>query len=131
MHLRDCYVVAKQNVNLKQIEKSIKEMPNYFADYDTNVHFVSQEELNKNHKKMPHGGFVIRSGETSEGVKQTMEFSLSLNSNAEFCSSVLLAYARATVRMRKQGRSGVISIFDIPTSLISLKSLENRREKFL
>ena len=93
-HTRECYVVAKEGADLKRIENEIITMPNYFADYDTTVTFISQEELNEKHSKLPHGGFVIRNGETSEGVKQVAELSLNLDSNPEFTSSVLVAYAK-------------------------------------
>ena len=94
--MRECYVVAEEGADKAQIEKAIKEMPNYFADYDTTVTFITEEELKENHSKMPHGGFVIRTGETGrEGNKHVIEYSLKLDSNPEFTSSVLVAYARA------------------------------------
>ena len=105
-------------------------MPNYFADYDTTVTFISQEELNEKHSKLPHGGFVIRNGETSEGVKQVAELSLNLDSNPEFTSSVLVAYARAVYRMSKQ-QSGAITVLDVPFSLLHLSSGEVLRKELL
>ena len=99
-------------------------MPNYFADYDTVVHFISQEELDKNHSKMPHGGFVFRSGMTGEGNKHIIEFSLKLDSNPEFTANVLLAYARAAYRMNKEGQKGAKTVFDVPLSYLSEKPYE-------
>lgn len=129
-HTRECYVVAKEGADLKRIENEIITMPNYFADYDTTVTFISQEELNEKHSKLPHGGFVIRNGETSEGVKQVAELSLNLDSNPEFTSSVLVAYARAVYRMSKQ-QSGAITVLDVPFSLLHLSSGEVLRKELL
>ena len=89
-------------------------MPNYFSDYDTTVHFITDEELKRDHSGMPHGGFVIRTGETGEGTKQRIEFSLKLESNPEFTSSVLVAYARAIAKMAKEGKKGALTVFDVP-----------------
>src|SRR5699024_10887851 len=105
-HKRECYIVPEDGASEAEIEETIKTMPNYFADFDTTVHFISEEELSKNHSHMPHGGFVIRSGETGEGNKQIYEFSLNLNSNPEFTASVLTAHARAAYRMNKAGQTG-------------------------
>ena len=102
--------------------KEIKEMPNYFSDYNTVVHFVSEEELKEKHSKMSHGGFVLRSGKTSENINQIAEFSLNLDSNPEFTGSVLVAYARAIYRLRKQGKTGAITVLDIPAALLSTKT---------
>lgn len=121
-HLRECYVVAHEGADLAKIETEIKTMPNYFADYETIVHFISEEELKTNHSKMPHGGFVFRTGETGEGNKQIIEFSLKLDSNAEFTASALVAYARAAYRMNKEGMSGAKTVFDIPLAYLSPKS---------
>ena len=114
-HTRLCYVVAKDGANLQKIEEQIKTMPKYFADYDTTVNFISQEELNKNHSAIPHGGFVIRSGKTGENNQNThiIEYSLKLDSNPEFTASVLVAYARAVMRMKNRGHSGCITVFDV------------------
>lgn len=128
-HTRECYVVAEEGADLARIEKEIKEMPNYFADYDTTVHFISEEELKQNHGGIPHGGFVLRSGKSAAGNKFLMEFSLKLDSNPEFTSSVLLAYARAVYRMRKEGRTGAITAFDVaPKYLSPLSEAEQRKE---
>lgn len=117
-HLRECYVVAEEGADLDRIEREIKEMPNYFADYDTIVHFISEEELKKNHSGMPHGGFVIRSGDTG-GNKQIVEYSLNLASNPEFTGSILVAYARATYWMSMSGDSGAKTVFHINLSRVS------------
>ncbi len=123
-HLRECFVVAEEGVDLAAIENTIKTMPNYFADYDTIVNFVSEEELKANHSKMPHGGFVFRTGVTGleEENKQIIEFSLKLDSNPQFTANVLVAYARAAVRMNKEGMKGAKSVFDVPLSYLSAKS---------
>lgn len=118
-HLRECFVVAHENADLAQIEKTIKTMPNYFADYETIVHFITEEELKANHAKMPHGGFVFRTGETGEGNKQIIEFSLKLDSNAEFTGSTLVAYARAAYKMNQEGTTGAKTVFDIPLTYLS------------
>lgn len=123
-HLRECFVVAEDGADKVKIEETIKNMPNYFADYDTVVHFISQEELDKNHSKMPHGGFVFRSGETGEGNNHIIEFSLKLDSNPEFTANVLLAYARAAYRMNKEGQKGAKTVFDVPLSYLSEKPYE-------
>lgn len=125
-HLRDCYVVLEDGVDKEEIETKIKTMPNYFKDYDTEVHFISEEELLKEHSKMPHSGFVIRSGKTGKNndVNQIIEYSLNLGSNPEFCSSVILAYTRAVYRLSKQGNVGARTVFDIPPSLLTTKTRE-------
>ena len=120
-HIRECFVVAKEGADKALIEKQIKEMPNYFADYHTIVHFISQEELNKNHAGLPHGGVVIRSGETGGGHKHTIEYSLKLDSNAEFTSSVLVAYARAVYRLFQKGEYGCKTVVDIPPAYLLLE----------
>lgn len=129
-HTRECFVVAEEGADLERIENEIKTMPNYFADYDTTVHFISQEELDKNHSGLPHGGFVIRSGNTG-GNKHVMEFSLNLDSNPEFTASVLAACARAVARMNKEGKSGAITIFDIAPAYFSDKSGDELRHSLL
>lgn len=130
-HTRECYVVLKEGADAAQVEKAIKEMPNYFFDYDTTVAFISLEELRKNHSAMPHGGFVLRSGQTSEGAKQIIEYSLKLDSNPEFTGSILTAYARAAYRLAKRGEKGARSVFDIPPALLSKKSGEELRATML
>lgn len=119
-HKRECYVAAEEGADLARIEKEIKEMPNYFADYDTTVHFISEEELKEKHGGLPHGGFVLRSGATG-GNKHLLEFSLKLDSNPEFTASVLTAYARAVVKLSKEGVSGAKTVFDIPLKYLSDK----------
>ena len=130
-HWRDCYVVAEEKADLATIEKEIKTMPNYFAEYETKVHFLSEEDFHKNHTEMPHGGFVFRSGETSEGKNQILEFALKLDSNPEFTASVLAAYARAVFRMAKEGKSGAVTVFDIPLGLLSPEEPAELRKKLL
>lgn len=130
-HLRDCYVVAEEGADLAAIEREIKEMPNYFADYDTTVHFISEEELKKNHSAMPHGGTVLRSGLTGENSKQIIEFGLKLDSNPEFTASVLVAYARAVYKLSQAGQAGAKTVFDIPFGLLSPKSPEQLRKELL
>ena len=130
-HLRDCYVVAEEGADKEQIAESIKTMPNYFADYDTKVTFITEQELKEKHSQLPHGGFVIRSGKTgaNQGNTHIMEFSLKLDSNPEFTASVLVAYARAVSRLNKEGQFGAKTVFDIPFGYLSAKSpAELRRE---
>lgn len=123
-HLRECYVVAEEDADKAKIEKEIKTMPNYFSDYHTIVHFVSEKELLKNHSKMSHGGFVIRSGYTgrNEENKQLIEYSLKLDSNPEFTASILVAYARAAYRLYENKEYGAKTIFDIAPSMIINKT---------
>ena len=132
-HTRECFVVAKEGADLERIEREIKTMPNYFADYDTTVHFISAEELKRDHSGIPHGGFVIRSGKSGLENENThvMEFSLKLDSNPEYTSSVLVACARAVVRLNAEGASGARSILDIPPSYLSQKSPEQLRRELL
>ena len=131
-HTRDCYVVAHEGADKDLIEEAIVSMPNYYADYDTKVSFVSEEELIKNHSKMPHGGFVIRSGETGgEDRRQVMEYSVKIESNPEFTSSVLVCYARAAYRLSRKGRTGAKTVFDIAPSLLTLKTKEELRRDLL
>lgn len=130
-HLRECYVVAEEDADLTRIENEIKTMPNYFADYDTTVHFITEEELRKNHSKMKHGGTVIRSGETGGGNTQNAEFSLKLDSNPEFTASVLITLARAVVRLNKEGQIGAKDIFGVPIGYLSPRSPEELRKEFL
>lgn len=130
-HTRECFVVLEEGTNKEVVEKQIVTMPNYFADYDTTVHFISEEELQQNHSGMPHGGFVIRSGVSGNGDQQLMEFSLKLESNPNFTSSVLVAYARAAYRLGQSGQSGAKTVYDIPFGLLSPKSPEQLRAELL
>ena len=132
-HVRECFVVAKEGADRAKIEHDIKTMPAYFADYDTTVHFISAEELARDHSGIPHGGFVIRSGKTGfDGEhRHLIEFSLKLDSNPEFTSSVLVAYARAAVRMSREGASGCKTVFDVPPAYLSAESGEELRRRLL
>lgn len=129
-HLRECYVVAKDGADKDRIEREIKEMPNYFSDYDTTVTFVSEEELKRCHSKMPHGGMVIRSGSTGEN-QHVMEFSLKLDSNPEFTASVLTAYARAAVRLHQEGKRGAMTVLDVPLSYLTPEDPAWQRKNLL
>lgn len=124
-HLRDCYVVLEEGADPNKVKQAIVTMPNYFADYDTFVTFISQEELNANHKGIPHGGFVIRTGETSDGVKHRIEYSLQLDSNPEFTSSVMIAYARACYRLNKEGSYGCKTVFDVAPKYLSIQKYDD------
>ena len=129
-HTRECFVVAEEGADLAQIENDIKTMPNYFSDYDTTVHFISEEELKRDHSGIPHGGFVIRSGKTgwNNENNHVIEYSLKLDSNPEFTSSVLVAYARAAYRMNKEGQTGAKTVFDVaPAYLSSADGAELRK----
>ena len=132
-HTRECFVVLEDGADAAKVEQEIKTMPNYFADYDTTVHFISEEELKKNHSGIPHGGFVLRSGVTgwNKENKHLIEYSLKLDSNPEFTSSVLVAYARAAYRMAEQGQFGCKTVFDIPPAYLSSMSGEELRAKML
>ena len=130
-HLRECFVVAEEGADQAEIEQAIKTMPNYFADYTTVVHFVSEEELRRDHSAMPHGGFVIRSGETSDGNKHVIEYSLKLDSNPEFTSSVLVSYARAAWKLSNGGDCGAKTVLDIAPALLSPKSGGQLRAELL
>ena len=131
-HTRECYVVAQEGANKAEIENAIKTMPNYFDEYNTTVHFIAEEELKRDHSKMPHGGFVIRTGETGEeGNKHVIEYSLKLDSNPEFTASVLIAYARAAYRLNQKGENGARSVFDIAPALLSMKTPEQLRKEIL
>ncbi len=129
-HTRECYVVVEEGADKAAIEEAIKTMPNYFSDYDTTVTFISQEELDANHKGLPHGGFVLRSGNTGEN-HHLIEYSLTLDSNPEFTASVLTAVARAVARMNREGLTGAKTIFDIPASYLSPLSGEELRAHLL
>lgn len=132
-HTRECFVVLEEGADAAKVKAEIKNMPNYFSDYDTTVHFISQEELDKNHSGIPHGGFVLRSGKTGwEGEhSHLIEYSLKLDSNPEFTSSVLIAYARAAYRLHKEGQSGCKTVFDIAPAYLSSKSGEELRASML
>ena len=132
-HTRECFVVAEPGADLNRIENDIKTMPNYFADYDTTVHFITEEELLRDHSGMPHGGLVVRSGATGEAGenKQLMEFSLKLDSNPEFTANVLVCCARAVYRMQQEGQSGAKTVFDVPPAYLSPKSGEELRKQLL
>lgn len=132
-HLRECFVVAEEGADKAQIEERIKTMPNYFADYDTIVHFISEEELKRDHSGIPHGGFVIRSGKTGWENENShlIEYSLNLDSNPEFTSAVLVAYARAAYRMSKEGQSGCKTAFDVAPAHLAVQSPEELRAHFL
>lgn len=132
-HTRECFVVAEEGADRERIEQEIKNMPNYFADYDTTVTFITEEELKKNHNKIPHGGFVIRCGKTGWNLENShvIEYSLKLDSNPEFTSSVIAAYARAAYRMSKEGMTGCKTVFDIAPAYLSPLSGEQLREKML
>lgn len=132
-HIRECFVVAKEGADKAKIEKEIKEMKNYFADYDTTVHFISKEELDRDHSGIPHGGFVIRSGKTGFNSENNhiIEYSLKLDSNPEFTSSVLVAYARAAYRLNNEGARGCKTVLDIAPSYLTEKSNEELRASLL
>ncbi len=132
-HLRECFVVLEEGADKEKIENEIKTMKNYFADYNTIVHFISEEEFKKEHNKMPHGGFVIRSGNTDKTGenKHIMEFSLKLDSNPQFTASVLCAFARAAYKMNKEGMCGCKTAFDIPLSYLSAQAPEELRKHLL
>ncbi|MBQ6848300.1 MAG: diaminopimelate dehydrogenase [Clostridia bacterium] len=132
-HTRLCYVVAEENADKDRIEKEIVTMPNYFADYDTTVNFISAEEMKRDHSGIPHGGMVIRSGKTGMNKENThiIEYNLKLDSNPEFTSSVIVAFARAAVRMSKEGISGCKTVFDVPPAYLSPKSAESLRKNLL
>lgn len=132
-HTRECFVVAAEGADLKAIEEAIVTMPNYFADYDTTVHFISQEELDRDHKGIPHGGMVFRTGTTGldNGTNHVIEYKLNLESNPEFTAGVLTAYARAAYRLNKEGQSGCRTIFDIAPAYIHPESPDTLRAKLL
>lgn len=132
-HRRECYVVAEEGADLAEIEREIKSMPNYFADYDTTVTFISEEELKRDHSEIPHGGFVIRSGATGEHDehKHLIEYSLKLDSNPEFTTNVLVAFARAAVRFAQNGDFGCKTVFDVPPAYLSPLSGEKIRAEML
>lgn len=132
-HTRECFVVAEDGADKARIENEIKTMPNYFADYDTTVHFITMDEMKKNHSALPHGGLVIRSGKTGWNGENTniIEYKLTLDSNPEFTACVLVAYARAAYKLNKAGESGCKTVFDIPPALLSSQSPEELRAHLL
>ena len=130
-HTRECFVVVEDGADKAAIENEIKTMPNYFADYDTTVHFISAEEMKRDHSGLPHGGSVIHSGITSEGTTQVIEYSLKLDSNPEFTGSVLAACARAAYRMNTEGMKGAKTLLDIAPAYLSKRSADELRAHFL
>ena len=132
-HTRECFVVLEEGADAAKVEQEIKTMPNYFADYDTTVHFISEEELKRDHSGIPHGGFVLRSGVTGweKEHRHLIEYSLKLDSNPEFTSSVIVAYARAACRLAAEGQSGCRTVFDIAPAYLSPKSGEELRASML
>lgn len=132
-HTRECFVVVEKNADKAKIEKAIKEMPKYFADYDTTVHFITQEELDKDHKGIPHGGFVIRSGKTgiNNANSHIIEYSLKLDSNPEFTASILIAFARAAHKMSTKGQTGCKTVFDIAPADLSIMPVQEIIKKML
>lgn len=132
-HVRECFVVVEDGADKQRIENEIKTMPNYFADYDTIVHFITMEELKREHSALPHGGTVIRSGKTGWNSENShiIEYKLNLDSNPEFTASVLVAYARAAYKLNKSGDSGCKTVFDIPPAMLSSETPENLRKHLL
>lgn len=132
-HTRECFVVLEEGADAAKVEAEIKTMPNYFADYDTTVHFIDEEELKRNHSGIPHGGFVIRSGKTGwdEENSHVIEYSLKLDSNPEFTACVLVAYARAAYRLSKEGQAGCKTVFDVAPAYLSAMSGEQLRAGLL
>ena len=132
-HTRECFVVAEEGADLAKIEEEIKTMPNYFADYDTTVHFITEEEFERDHTGIPHGGFVFRTGVTGleKEHKHVIEYSLKLDSNPEFTSSVILAFARAINRLAEEGTTGCKTVFDIAPAYLSPMSAEDLRAHML
>ena len=132
-HTRECFVVLEDGADAAKVEETIKNMPNYFSDYDTTVHFISEEELKANHSGIPHGGFVIRSGKTgwNQENSHVIEYSLKLDSNPEFTSCVIVAYARAAYRLYKEGQSGCKTVFDIAPAYLSAKDGAELRKNLL
>lgn len=132
-HTRECFVVLEEGADAAKVEEEIKTMPNYFSDYDTTVHFISEEELKANHSGIPHGGFVLRSGKTGWNGenKHLIEYSLKLDSNPEFTASVLVAYARVAYKLAQEGQSGCKTVFDIAPAYLSAKSGAELRKHLL
>ena len=130
-HTRQCFVVLEDGANAETVKQTIVTMPDYFADYDTEVNFISEAELKLNHNTMPHGGFVIRSGNTGDTTNQVMEFSLKLDSNPEFTASVLVAYARAAYRLNRKGQYGAHTVLDVAPGLLSPKDGAQLRKELV
>jgi diaminopimelate dehydrogenase len=132
-HIRECFVVAEYQADTARIEQTIKAMPNYFNEYDTIVHFISEEEFKNEHDKMPHGGLVFRIGETGAAGshQQRMEFSLQLESNPEFTATIMVAYARAAYRLQQNGETGAKTVFDIPVGMIVPDPMDELRKRVL
>ncbi|PIC63583.1 diaminopimelate dehydrogenase [Sporosarcina sp. P13] len=130
-HTRECYVVLEEGASEEQVRETIVTMPDYFAEYNTTVNFITEDELRRDHAKMPHGGFVIRSGSTGKHTDQVIEFSLKLDSNPEFTSSVLVAYARAAYKLQQKGDTGAKTVYDIAPGLLSPKSPADLRKELL
>lgn len=130
-HRRECYVVLDEGADAREVEQAIVTMPDYFADYDTTVNFIDEATLARDHSRMPHGGVVLRSGQTKPGDNQVVEYALTLGSNADFTASVLVAYARAAYRLNQQGQSGARTVFDVAPGLLSLQSPEQLRATLL
>lgn len=130
-HTRECYVVLEEGADAAAVEQAIVTMPDYFADYNTTVNFIDEVTLAKDHQRMPHGGFVIRSGNTSDEQKQVLEFSLKLDSNPEFTASILVAYARACYRLNQMQQYGAKTAYDVAPGLLSMKSPEQLRAEML
>lgn len=130
-HQRECFVVLEEGADAEKVRQDIVTMPDYFADYDTSVTFISEETLRRDHSAMPHGGFVIRSGESGAGHNQVIEYSLTLNSNPGFTSSVLVAYARAAHRLKQAGESGARTVFDVAPGLLSARPAADLRRDLL
>ena len=130
-HTRECFVVPEEGADLEAIEREIVTMPNYFADYNTTVHFITEEELERDHSGIPHGGFVLRTGKTGNGNNHVIEYSLKLDSNPEFTSSVLIAYARAALKFSKEDNFGCKTVFDVPPAYLSPKTGEELRKTML
>lgn len=131
MHRRECFVVLEKDADSEKVEKAIKTMPDYFEPYQTDVHFISEDDFIKNHQIMPHGGRVLRAGESVSGSKQLMEFELALESNPEFTASVLVAFARAVYRMSRKGITGALTVFDIPIGYLSPQNPGDLRKYYL
>ena len=132
-HTRECFVVAEEGADQAKIENEIKTMPNYFSDYDTTVHFITEEELKRDHNRLPHGGFVLRSGKTgwNKETPHIIEYSLKLDSNPEFTSSIIVAYARAAYKMNQEGQKGCKTVFDVAPAYLSAESGADLRKKYL
>ena len=132
-HTRECFVVAEEGADQAKIENEIKTMPNYFSDYDTTVHFITEEELKRDHNRLPHGGFVLRTGVTGmeKEHKHVIEYSLKLDSNPEFTSSIIVAYARAAYKMNQEGQKGCKTVFDVAPAYLSAESGADLRKKYL